>query len=352
MMPIRHSNSVMWPIEAGKARGEKRFFSSGGFFTDDRHAHFIAPESPTLRTAADAIYPLCLNTGRVRDQWHTMTRTGKSPRLGAHIAEPFVEINPTDANATGVADGGFAKVTTRHGATILKVVVTPGQRRGSLFAPIHWSDATASHARVDEMATSHNDPYSGQPELKATPARIEPLDFAYRGFALTRQPLPLPAGTWFARQAVAGGAGLLFATREPPTVWRELAQRVMPAGADIAEYVDERRGLVRIAAFRDGRLDGCMFVGPPAVLPSWDVVRGLFEVRQDRGTRPPSPSVRFEWRWRTRNRPDRLRVFRRRPFRHSRSNRQRRRSDSCRYRQETACRHQLRFLYSGTAGDR
>ena len=270
-------DSVMWPIEAGKTRGEKRFFSSGGFFTDDRHARFIAPEPPALRTATNAIYPLRLNTGRVRDQWHTMTRTGKSPRLGAHSSQPFVEINSADASVAGVADGGFAKVTTRHGTTILKVVVTPGQRPGSLFAPIHWSDATAGHARVDEMATSQNDPYSGQPELKATPARIELVDFAYRGFVLTRQPVTLPAGTWFARQAVIGGAGLLFATREPPAIWREIAQTVMPAEADIAEYVDERRGLIRIAAFRAGRLDGCMFVGPPAALPSWDVVRGIFE---------------------------------------------------------------------------
>jgi assimilatory nitrate reductase catalytic subunit len=216
----------------------------------------------------------------VRDQWHTMTRTGKSPRLAAHSTQPFVEINPADAIIAGVADGGFAKVATRHGATILKVVVAPGQRRGSLFVPIHWSDATAAHARVDEMTTAQNDPYSGQPELKATPACIAPVEFAYRGFALTRQPLTLPAGTWFARQAVTGGAGLLFATREPPAVWREIAQRAMPAGADIAEYVDERRGLIRIAAFRAGRLDSCMFVGLPAALPSWDVVRGLFESDQ------------------------------------------------------------------------
>ncbi len=272
--------SMMWPVEAGKMGADKRFFSDGGFFTDDQRAQFIAPEPPVLRTATDAIYPLRLNTGRVRDQWHTMTRTGKSPRLAAHSSQPFVEINPADATIAGVTDGGFAKVATRHGATILKVVVAPGQRRGSLFVPIHWSDATAAHARVDEMTTAQNDPYSGQPELKATPACIAPVEFAYRGFALTRQPLTLPAGTWFARQAVTGGAGLLFATREPPAVWREIAQRAMPAGADIAEYVDERRGLIRIAAFRAGRLDSCMFVGLPAALPSWDVVRGLFESDQ------------------------------------------------------------------------
>jgi assimilatory nitrate reductase catalytic subunit len=76
---------------------------------------------------------------------------------------------------------------------------------------------------------------------------------------------------------VTGGAGLLFATSEPPATWREIAQTLLPAEADIAEYVDERRGLTRIAAFQAGRLEGCIFVGPPDTLPSWDVVRGLFE---------------------------------------------------------------------------
>jgi assimilatory nitrate reductase catalytic subunit len=270
-------HSVMWPARSGKTRNEQRFFAAGGFFTEDRRGHFVAPLPPALRDATNAVYPLRLNTGRVRDQWHTMTRTGKSPRLAAHIAEPFVEINPADAKSVGASHHGFAKVKTRHGTSILKVVVTAGQRRGSIFAPIHWSDATATHARVGEMATAQCDPYSGQPEAKATPARVEPVEFAYRGFALSRQPVLLPAGTWFARRAVTGGAGLLFATNEPPTVWREIAQTLMPSDADIAEYVDERRGLTRVAAFRSGRLEGCMFVGPVDMLPSWDVVRGMFE---------------------------------------------------------------------------
>src|SRR5581483_4723943 len=226
---------VMWPVHGGKARSETRFFADGSFFTSDRRAQFVAPQSPALRDATNAAYPLRLNTGRVRDQWHTMTRSGKSPRLAAHIAEPFVEINPADAKALGVTQDGFAKVTTRHGTAILKVVVTDSQRGGSIFAPIHWSDATATHARVGEMTAAQYDPYSGQPEAKATPARAEPVAFAYRGFALSRHPISPPAGTWFARRAVTGGAGLLFATNEPPAAWREIAQTLMPADADIAE---------------------------------------------------------------------------------------------------------------------
>jgi len=268
---------VMWPVRAGEPRGERRFFSAGGFFTPDGRAYFVAPDAPQLSGSTTKPFPLRLNTGRLRDQWHTMTRTGTSPRLCRHAPEPCIEINPADAKAAKLTDGGAAKVTTRYGSAILKVCISAGQRRGSIFAPIHWSDATAAYARVGDMATAANDPFSGQPELKATPAHVEPVAFAYRGFALTRQPIAPPAGTWYARLAVANGDGLLFATNEPPDLWRDLACGLMPEGAELAEYLDRPRGLVRIAAFRDGRFEGCIFVGPAHAPPQWDVVRSLFE---------------------------------------------------------------------------
>jgi assimilatory nitrate reductase catalytic subunit len=269
-------DAVMWPAPAGSAPRERRFFSSGDFFTSDRRGRFVAPEHPRLRNATSGGFPLRLNTGRLRDQWHTMTRTGKSPRLGAHSPEPVLEIHPADAGQAGLADGGFAQVTTRNGSAVLRVSLAPGQRQGSIFAPIHWSDATAARARVGEMVAADNDPFSGQPELKATPARVEPIAFAYRGFALTRDLIALPAGTWFARVAVAGGHGLLFATNEPPDLWRDLALTLMPEEAELAEYVDQPRGLVRIAAFRAGRIEGCFFSGPADNPLRWDVVRSLF----------------------------------------------------------------------------
>ncbi len=269
---------VMWPVRAIETVTERRFFASGGFFTDDGRARFVAPQRPRPDAATTEAYPLWLNTGRVRDQWHTMTRTGSSPRLGTHSPEPFIEMHPADVKAAKLTGGGFAKVTTRNGSAILKVSVAAGQRRGSIFAPIHWSDATSAYARVGDMVTAAADPLSGQPELKATPARVEPVEFTYRGFALTRRPIALPAGTWFARAAVAGGDGLLFATNEPLDLWHALAMRLMPQDAELAEYIDQPRGLVRIAAFRSGRLDGCIFVGPAQAPPQWDVVRTLFEV--------------------------------------------------------------------------
>src|SRR5262249_3025983 len=132
---------TQWPVRAEKRRRQRRFFADGGFFTPDRKARFVAPEAPALRQATSDEFPFRPHTGRVRDPGHTMTRGGSSPRLALHSPEPFVEISPADARARGLTAGGFARVTTQHGAAVLKVVVSEGQRPGSLFAPIHWSAA-------------------------------------------------------------------------------------------------------------------------------------------------------------------------------------------------------------------
>jgi assimilatory nitrate reductase catalytic subunit len=262
---------VIWKRRG--AEGE-RFFANGGFFTPDRKARFIAPEFPAPRKSVSREYPFVLNTGRVRDQWHTMTRTGLSPRLALHAPEPFVEVHPDDARAHGLTD--FACVTTQHGSGVYKVALSEGQQRGTLFAPIHWSGETASSARTCELVSPHTDPHSGQPEAKATPASIMPVEFAYRGFLLTRQPVVLRDRTWWARVALTGGAGYLIATNEEPKLWREHASS-LATNAELAEFIDIPHGIYRAAAFRDGRLESCLFVGPAGSAPQWDAVKALFE---------------------------------------------------------------------------
>src|SRR5262249_4221965 len=198
---------TQWPVRAETRRRQRRFFADGGFFTPDRQARFVAPEAPALHQATSDAFPFRLNTGRVRDQWHTMTRSGASPRLALHSPEPFVEISPADARACGLAAGGFARVATQHGAAVLQVVVRQGRARGSVFAPIHWRAAPASSARIGDLVAPATDPHSGQPEAKATPAAISAVAFASRGFALTRRPVALPPATWWAKVAVPGGLG-------------------------------------------------------------------------------------------------------------------------------------------------
>jgi assimilatory nitrate reductase catalytic subunit len=251
---------TQWPLRTGEQPHEHRFFAEGGFFTPDRKARLVVPEPPALKEATSASYPFRLNTGRIRDQWHTMTRTGLSPRLAMHLPEPFVEVHPDDASNAGLGDGGFARVATAHGSCILRVIVSENQQPGSLFVPIHWSGETASCARIGDLVSAHTDPYSGQPEAKATPATIEPVSFGLRGFARVHDPIILPDGTWWARVAVAGATEYRLATNCGPMVWHDFAYRWLAGDARLAERLEGQS--YRAASFIDGELDGCVCVQP------------------------------------------------------------------------------------------
>jgi len=267
---------AQWPARED-APPQQRFFAEGGFFANDRKARFIAPEIPALRTETTAGRPLRLNTGRIRDQWHTMTRSGISPRLGQHLPEPFVEIHPDDAIRFGIVDDSFARVVTDYGQCTLKVAVSERQQRGMLFAPIHWSEANASTARVGALVAPFTDPFSGQPENKATPASIVPYEYVFRGFALSRTPLGMPPQApqvWWTRVAVAGGYGYLFADNADLARWQSWLRSV--AGDDLAEYKDLGGGVYRAASFAEGRIETCLFVGPAHDAGDWDVVKHLF----------------------------------------------------------------------------
>ena len=203
-----------------------------------------------------------------------MTRTGVSPRLSQHLPEPFVEIHPDDAARAGLADDDFARVTTDYGQCILKVVVSTRQQRGMLFAPIHWSDENASSARLGALVAPFTDPFSGQPENKATPASIAPYEYVFRGFALSRQRLQLPANVWWVRVAVSGGYGYLLAGNADLAAWQSWAGSF--AGGDVAEYKDFGGGIFRAASFAKERLETCLFIGPARDAGDWGVVKDLF----------------------------------------------------------------------------
>jgi assimilatory nitrate reductase catalytic subunit len=269
---------VQWPVpkrgpEAKKGRA--RLFADGRFYTFDRRARFVAVQPPALAQPVTAERPLVLNTGRIRDHWHTMTRTGKSQRLSAHRAVPFVEVHPDDAARYHLSDGGFARLTTDLGSATLEVTVTDGVRPGSVFAPMHWSDMTASDGRAAALARGIPDPISGQPELKATPASIEAVSYRSRGYLLTRDAQAAPAGWWWARATVQGGSGLLFATQEGS---REMALSVrgLFPGHELAEYVDHARGLYRCAVYRGDRLVAALSVAPGERRPDWEIAKGVF----------------------------------------------------------------------------
>jgi len=272
---------VQWPVRQGEAIGDRRFFAQGEFFTPDGRARFVPPAPPTLRERASAAYPFRLNTGRIRDQWHSMTRTGLSPRLASHLPEPFVEIHPADAAALHLADGDFAKISTVHGTCVLKVRARDSQRPGSLFMPIHWSGETASGACAGDLIAPHTDPYSGQPEAKATPAAIAPVIFAAYGLARARQPILFPKPTSWVKVAVAGGTEYRLATNDGPMMWHDLAHRMLAGDGSLEDELEGES--YRAAAFTDGELDAYLCIVPAGAPLNWNP-QTLAPVEQTTGT--------------------------------------------------------------------
>jgi len=132
---------VQWPVTSQAPQGTQRLFSDGKFYTPSGKARMIAiaPQLPAVPVDAD--FPLVLNNGRIRDQWHTMTRTGKVPRLNAHLYESFVQVQARDATTYNLQEGGLAKLSSRHGTMLARVQVSEDQRSGSVFVPIHWSES-------------------------------------------------------------------------------------------------------------------------------------------------------------------------------------------------------------------
>ncbi|MFL9823402.1 molybdopterin-dependent oxidoreductase [Rhodoplanes sp. SY1] len=265
---------VQWPVPRGKPEGTARLFAAGGFATPDRRARFVPTAIPAPAAAASPRFPLRLNTGRIRDQWHTMTRTGLAPRLGAHRPEPFVEVHPDDVAHFGLSDGGFARVETAHGSAVLRVVATDVVRPGEIFAPIHWTAETSSHGRVGPLVQGATDPYSGQPEMKATPAAVVCVTMRRAGFALSRGPLSLPRDLWWSRIAVTGGFAWSLAGDAPIEVLVP-SLRTLFSQSECAELHDPARDVIRIAAFADGRLAGAVFLGPAVRAPRWETLAPL-----------------------------------------------------------------------------
>ncbi len=272
---------VQWPIAAASVGGAARLFGDGEFFTPNRKARFVSvtPRAPANATSAE--FSLVLNTGRVRDHWHTMTRTGKSARLSGHVFEPYAEIHPDDARRAGLEAGGLARLTSVFGQMIARVRVSPDQRRGCIFAPMHWSGAFAAEGRVNALVNPVVDPVSGQPESKHTPAKMEPYRAAWHGFALTRlRSAPLPDGYW-----VDGLAGEHWrqemAGEHMPEDWDAFArERLAPAqGAEWIVYRDAAAGQYRYASVREGRLEACLFIARDHQLAPRIWLSGLFAAK-------------------------------------------------------------------------
>jgi assimilatory nitrate reductase catalytic subunit len=240
-------------------------FADGHYATPDGRARLV-PVAQKPVAAPLAHWPMTLNTGRYRDHWHTMTRTGLSPKLARHREEPLVELHPDDAARLGIADGALARVATPQGDSLYRARLTPAQRVGEAFVPIHWTDRTATGGRTGLLPRPLADPVSGQPGFKSTPVRVEAVATAWRGFLILHgEAAARPACLWATRVAVpCGTAWDLAGDGDPATL-----DALLPRGQRI-EAIDAARGSRRIAILVDGRLAAALFVTRDGTLPPRD----------------------------------------------------------------------------------
>ncbi|MEM7188107.1 MAG: nitrate reductase, partial [Pseudomonadota bacterium] len=221
---------VRWPVTASRTGG--RFFGDGRFFTPDGRARMVPVSARAMAAAKTRERPFRLNTGRIRDQWHTMTRTSRAPRLNQHTAEPFVEINPADAAAHGIAPADLVRVATDHGHLVTRALLTDRTAPGAVFVPMHWTAQFASDGRVDAAIAPAADPISGQPELKGSVASITPYRPAWFGFAATTDApeiAALPGIGYWARAVTETGWRTELASDVLPICWESHARLLFGA---------------------------------------------------------------------------------------------------------------------------
>ncbi len=252
-----------WPLPASGKAAEP--CADGRFFTPSGRAQIIAVQ-PQLPTAEAGFL---VNTGRLRDQWHTMTRTGKVPRLSQHRDFFSIAINPADAARAGFGEGDLVQLENAQGLVRGVATLDPGIAPGQSFVPIHWSGQFAAQARASGLIPALTDPVSGQPQSKFAGARLMPVAANCWGLLFSRrQYRPGELGYW-SRIAVAGGYLTLLADgADSAAVYATLREKLLQEGIASATYSDVSTGDFREIGHSGGRIEYALFLNPQrAALP-------------------------------------------------------------------------------------
>lgn len=278
---------TQWPVwEKGQTTSVKQLFGQGEFSYASRKAKLIPTIAIDPVHSVSEDYPLILNTGRIRDQWHTMTRTGLSANLTTHRAEPFCEIHPNDALKFGIRDKGLVEIRSAWGSCVLRVTLAQGVRRGQIFAPIHWTEQMASDARIGKVVNPVVDAISGEPEFKHTPVSIQPFHTTWQGVLYVREGFEhqikpsLQTCAWWTKIKTAKAMRYELADRHSIDQTQKNLKTFLPFVDETYEWLsieDISSQLSHSIVLKDGILIASLYIAPAELLPDRDWVASLFK---------------------------------------------------------------------------
>ncbi|MFT5637160.1 MAG: assimilatory nitrate reductase catalytic subunit [Cognaticolwellia sp.] len=245
-----------WPINTGNPNGLKRIFTDGVFATKNQKANFIPIIAQLPKILPDKTQ-VVMNSGRIRDQWHTMTRTGRVAKLMTHSDEPYIAVNPDDAQRFQLADKQLGVLSNLGAEYIGRVNITNEQRTGEIFVPIHWNDNFSASARVSALVNPITDPLCGQPEFKHSPVNIKSFNSVWSGYLISSQAVNCSTTYWSKIQLKQGHKYLLSDQQELGDDETILAN-MYPQVDDWIVLKDAQQNVLRIAGFIDNKLH-CFF---------------------------------------------------------------------------------------------
>jgi assimilatory nitrate reductase catalytic subunit len=287
---LQQQGPQQWPLKAGEVEGKQRLYEDGIFPTPDGRARFAALPFVQLAEPRESRYPFSLTTGRLRDQWHGMTRTGTLGRLFGHVAEPAVQLHPQDMERRGLKEGDLVHVTSKRGSILVPAQASNEIGLSQAFIAMHWGAEYLSGqsstgevlAGVNALTTSAYCPTSKQPELKHAAVKVLKAELPWTLLAMGWLPeanalrareglrtlmaqFPFASCVPFGRERT----GLLFRAAAHDAPEPALVERIEALlgldSADVLRYADKRLGQRRTARLvREGettRLEAFLLAG-------------------------------------------------------------------------------------------
>ncbi|UTP73227.1 molybdopterin-dependent oxidoreductase [Alteromonas sp. LMIT006] len=264
---------IQWPVNQEHPYGTQRMFADKRFFTETGKARFIPVTLQQHQEPADKAYPWILNSGRYRDQWHTMTRTGRSATLAANQTEPMLALAPKDIAELGLVEGDLAEVKSPYGKILMPFTEAKGQREGTCFAPIHWTAQTAPSANVARCYSPRKDAISGQPDSKYVRVSIAPVTPTQHWQIFSRHEISLDLPYWAKLPVAESGIGYVAVSIE--AVEPVSFMNTLSSDGEWVHLSNQPKGQFSAVLLKDGQIQMMVFGQPNKELVPWPWLSSL-----------------------------------------------------------------------------